>query len=60
MNLGIGDQGAEILLSKYLSHFLKRACQTIKLANHVASRSSKHYQIITKIISATGFGVLAS
>lgn len=50
------DEGAEILLSKYLGHFVKRACQAIRLANHVASRSSKHYQIITKIINVTGFG----
>jgi len=52
------DQGAEILLSKYLSHFVKRSCQAVRLANHVASRSSKHYQIITKILSVTGFGML--
>lgn len=52
------DQGAEILLSKYISHFVKGSCQTIRLANHVASRSSKHYQIITKVISVTGFGML--
>jgi len=52
------DQGAEMLLSKYLSHFVKRSCQAVRLANHVASRSSKHYQIITKIISVTGFGML--
>jgi len=51
------DQGAEMLLSKYLSHFVKRSCQAVRLANHVASRSSKHYQIITKIISVTGFGM---
>jgi hypothetical protein len=54
---GIGeDKGSEMLLSKYLCHFVKCACQVIKLANHVASRSSKHYQIITKVISANGFG----
>jgi len=52
------DQGAEMLLTKYLSNFVKRSCQAIKLANHVASRSSKHYQIISKIISVTGFGML--
>lgn len=54
---GMNSQGAEMLLSKYLSHFVKRACQAIRLANHVASRSSKHYQIITKIINITGFGI---
>jgi len=54
---GMDDEGAEILLSKYLGHFVKRSCQTIQLANHVASRSSKHCQIITKIINATGFGM---
>jgi len=46
-----------MLLSKYLSHFVKCACQAVKVANHVASRSSKHYQIVTKVISATGFGM---
>jgi len=51
------DEGAEVLLSKYLSHFVKCACQAVKVANHVASRSSKHYQIVTKVISATGFGI---
>lgn len=51
------DQRAEMLLLKYLSHFVKRACQAIRLANHVASRSAKHYQIITKVISASGFGM---
>jgi len=54
----MNDQGAEMLLSKYLSNFVKRSCQAVKLANHVASRSSKHYQIITKVISVTGFGML--
>lgn len=54
--LGMEDEGAEMLLSKYLSNFVKRACQAIKLSNHVASRSSKHYQIITKVISTSGFG----
>lgn len=53
----IDNQGAEMLLLKYLSHFVKRACQAIRLANHVASRSAKHYQIITKVISAAGFGL---
>lgn len=53
----MNNKGAEILLLKYLKHFVKRACQAIRLANHVASRSSKHYQIITKVISKTGFGM---
>jgi len=52
------DQGAEMLLSKYLSNFVKRSCQALRLANHVASLSSKHYQIITKVISVTGFGMI--
>lgn len=52
------DQGAEMLLSKYLSNFVKRSCQVLRLANHVASLSSKHYQIITKVISVTGFGMM--
>lgn len=54
---GMDDKGAELLLTKYLSHFVKRACQAVRLSNHVASRSSKHYQIITKIINVTGFGM---
>lgn len=49
-----------MLLSKYLSNFVKRSCQAIRLANHVASRSSKHYQIISKIINVTGFGMLSN
>lgn len=57
---GMNSQGAEMLLSKYLTNFVKRASQAIRLANHVASRSSKHYQIITKIINATGFGMYIS
>ncbi|XP_060835591.1 E3 ubiquitin-protein ligase HERC2 isoform X3 [Rhopalosiphum padi] len=56
--LDMNNQGAEMLLSKYISHFVKRSCQIIRLANHVASRSSKHYQIITKVISVTGFDKL--
>lgn len=55
--LGKDVEGAENLLSQYLRHFIKCARQAIKVANHVASRSSKHYHIVTKVISASGFGM---
>ncbi|XP_050428032.1 E3 ubiquitin-protein ligase HERC2 [Adelges cooleyi] len=57
-NQDVYNNGAELLFMKYLKHFIKRACQAIRLATHIADRSTKHYHIVIKIISITGFDKL--